>query len=184
MIIPFLCDDMQGAIAVTLERVDDPAVIGKHPSADGFPCCTAEVDYPGMGYRALFGWVQLVRSTDNSSAGAAFDMDPFCLFEDAPSPYAFFGINPTLFDAPSRAKRDPLAWTAHSYLARTPMDDTERRVLPLVSFSWGFNIDSDSRITLQQVQSLTTVDWDAHLPYLGASHPGWVFDEWQPGSEP
>jgi hypothetical protein len=184
VIIPFLCDDMQGAIAVTLERVDDPAVIGKHPSADGFPCCTAEVDYPGKGYRALFGWVQLVRSTDNSSAGAAFDMDPFCLFEDAPSPYAFFGINPTLFDAPSRAKRDPLAWTAHSYLARTPIDDTERRVLPLAGFSWGFNIDSDGRITLQQVQSLTAVDWDAHLPYLGASHPGWVFDEWQPGSEP
>ncbi|MGW4985972.1 hypothetical protein, partial [Streptomyces mirabilis] len=159
MIIPFLRDGMQGAVTVTLERVDDPAAIGKHPSADGFPCCTAEVDYPGKGYRALFGWVQLVRSTDNSSAGAAFDMDPFYLFEDAPSPYAFFGINPTLFDAPSRAKRDPLTWTAHSFLAWTPMDDTERRVLPLAGFSWGFNIDSASRITLQQVQALTAVDW-------------------------
>ncbi|MFD9286247.1 hypothetical protein ACFWD7_55635 [Streptomyces mirabilis] len=64
------------------------------------------------------------------------------------------------------------------------MDDTERRVLPLAGFSWGFNIDSASRITLQQVQALTAVDWVAHLPYFGTSHPGWVFDKWQPGSEP
>ncbi|MFG2987633.1 hypothetical protein ACGFYQ_41790 [Streptomyces sp. NPDC048258] len=180
MIIPFLRDDMQGAVTVTLDCVDDPAAIGKPPSAHGFPCCTAVVDYPGKGYRSLFGWVQLVRSTDNSSSGAAFDMDPFYLFEDAPAPYAFFGINPTLFDAPSRAKRDPLTWTAHSYLAWTPMDDAGRRVLPLAGFSWGFNIDSGGRITLQQVQALTTVDWDAHLPYLDASYPGWAFDKWQP----
>ncbi|MFB7852821.1 hypothetical protein ACFC34_38210 [Streptomyces sp. NPDC056053] len=180
MITSFLRDDMQGSLTVTVEHVDDPAAIGKHPSARDFPSCTAVVDYPGRGYRALFGWVQLVRSTDNSSAGAAFDMDPFYLFEDAPSPYAFFGINPTLFDAPSRARRDPLDWTAHSYLAWTPMDDTERRVLPLVGFSWGFNVDSDGLITLQPVQALSPGDWDAHLPYLGTSYPGWVFDKWQP----
>ncbi|WP_217575340.1 hypothetical protein [Streptomyces sp. GbtcB7] len=64
------------------------------------------------------------------------------------------------------------------------MDDTERRVLPLAGFSWGFNIGSASHITLQQVQTLTAVDRDAHLPYLRTSHPGWVFDKWQPGSEP
>ncbi|MEE1840149.1 MULTISPECIES: hypothetical protein [unclassified Streptomyces] len=180
MITSFLRDNMQGSLAVTVEHVDDPAAIGKHPSARDFPSCTAVVDYPGRGYRALFGWVQLVRSTDNSSAGAAFDMDPFYLFEDAPSPYAFFGINPTLFDAPSRARRDPLDWTAHSYLAWTPMDDTERRVLPLVGFSWGFNVDSDGRITLQPVEALSPGDWDAHLPYLGTSYPGWVFDKWHP----
>ncbi|MFF4227404.1 hypothetical protein ACFYZH_31780 [Streptomyces abikoensis] len=180
MIIPFLRDDMQGAVTVTLERVKDPVAVGKHHSAAGFPCCTAVVAYPGKGYRALFGWVQLVRSTDNSSAGTAFDMDPFYLFEDAPSPYAFFGINPTLFDAPSRAERAALDWSAHSYLAWTPMDDTERRVVPLAGFSWGFNIDSASRITLQEVQALTAADWDAHLPYLGSSYPGWVFDKWQP----
>ncbi|MFD5503997.1 hypothetical protein ACFWJS_30485 [Streptomyces sp. NPDC127061] len=107
-------------------------------------------------------------------------MDPFYLFEDAPSPYAFFGINPTLFDAPSRARRDLLDWTAHSYLAWTPMDDTERRVLPLAGFSWAFNVDSDSRITLHPVQALSPGDRDAHLPYLGTSYPGWAFDKWQP----
>jgi hypothetical protein len=107
-------------------------------------------------------------------------MDPFYLFEDAASPYAFFGINPALFDAPSRAERAALDWTAHSFLAWTPMDDTERRVVPLAGFSWGFNVDAASRITLREVHALTAVDWDAHLPYLSSSHPGWVFDKWQP----
>jgi hypothetical protein len=173
VIIPFSSDDTPGAVAVTVEHVDDPAVIGKPPAARGFPSCTAVVDFPGKGYRALFGWVQLVRSTDGSSAGAAFDMDPFYLFEDAPSPYAFFGVNPTLFDAPSRDERAPLTWTAHSFLARTPMVDDERRVLPLLGFSWGFDVDAAGRIALQQVEALTPGDWDAHVPYLGTSFPGW-----------
>ncbi|MFF4139350.1 hypothetical protein ACFY1B_50105 [Streptomyces mirabilis] len=64
------------------------------------------------------------------------------------------------------------------------MDDTERRVLPLAGFSWGFTIDSASRITLQPVHTVTAVEWEAHLPYLGTSHPGWVFDTWRPDSEP
>ncbi|MGC5411274.1 hypothetical protein ACPXCX_47535, partial [Streptomyces sp. DT225] len=178
--IPFLRDDIAGRVTVTLERVDDPVAVGKHPSSAGFPSCTAVVDYPGKGYRAMFGWVQLVRSTDNSSAGSAFDMDPFYLFEDAPSPYAFFGLNPTLFDAPSRAERAVLDWTAHSFLAWTPMDDTERRVVPLAGFSWGFDIDAAGEIALQGVQALTAEDWAGHLPYLGSSFPGWGFDKWLP----
>lgn len=31
----------------------------------------------------LFGWVQLVRSTDNESGGGEFEVDPFALFGDA-----------------------------------------------------------------------------------------------------
>ncbi|WP_229886860.1 hypothetical protein [Streptomyces subrutilus] len=165
---------------MTVEQVDDPAAIGKHPSTRGFPSCTAVVDYPGPGYRALFGWVQLVRSTDNSSAGDGFDMDPFCLFEDAPSPYAFFGVNPTLFDAPSRDPRQRLDWTAHSYLAWTPLDETERRVLPVAGFSWGFGVGADGRVAPHAVRALAPADWAGHLPRLRAACPGWVFDGWRP----
>ncbi|GGV04684.1 hypothetical protein ACIG0C_33210 [Kitasatospora aureofaciens] len=110
-------------------------------------------------------------------------MDPFYLFEDAPSPYAFFGTNPTLFDAPSRDERASLDWTAHSYLAWTPMDDSERRVVPLAGFSWGFTIDSTGSIALQEVQALGAVNWDEHLTYLRSSHPRWLFDKWQPAQE-
>jgi hypothetical protein len=184
VILPFLRDGVQGAVKVTLERVVDPLAVGKDPSAAGFPSCTAVVDYPGKGYRALFGWVQLVRSTDNSSAGAAFDMDHFYLFEDAPAPYAFFGVNPTLFDAPSRVERAALDWTAHSYLAWTPMTGTERRVVPLAGFSWGFTITSAADITLREPQELTAPDWADHLPYLASSHPAWQFEKWPPQPRP
>lgn len=181
MIIPFSRDGERGTVTVTVECVDDPAVVGKHSEARGFPCCTALVDYPGQGYRALFGWVQLVRSSDNSSGGQDFDMDPFVLFEDAPSPYAFFGVNPTLFDAPSRDEREPLNWLAHSFLAWTPLDHAERRVLPLAGFSWGFDIDATGRIAPRRVRALAPADWEAHLPRLSGCHPGWAFDRWRPG---
>ncbi|MFI6689250.1 hypothetical protein [Streptomyces sp. NPDC050485] len=176
MILPFTRDGETGSVRVTLEQVDEPSTVGKHPESRGFPCCTAAVDHPGRGYRALFGWVQLVRSTDNSSGGVGFDMDPFILFEDAPSPYAFFGISPTLFDAPSRAERKPMAWLAHSFLAWTPLDRAQRHVLPLAGFSWGFDIDATGHITPRPAEALTAADWGGHLPYMGARYPAWNFD--------
>ncbi|MEU0088192.1 hypothetical protein [Streptomyces sp. NPDC006274] len=94
MIASFLRDGTQGSLTVTVEQVDDPAAIGKPPSTRGFPNCTAVVDHPGQGCRALFG--------------------------------------------------------------------------------------AEGRITLRPVQPLAPGDWDAHLPFLGTSCPGWVFDEWQP----
>ncbi len=54
------------------------------PVAEGFPVCTATVEYPATGYRSMLGWVQVVRSTDNESGGDRFELDPFGLFGDAP----------------------------------------------------------------------------------------------------
>ncbi|MEV7402441.1 hypothetical protein AB0N93_18900 [Streptomyces sp. NPDC091267] len=184
MILPFAHDGETGHVTVELEQVDDPLTIGKHPATRGFPCCTTTVEYPGRGYRAMFGWVQFVRSTDNASGGADFEMDPFVLFEDAPSPYAFFGLAPTLFDAPSRAERRSMAWLAHSFLAHTPLDGAERRVLPLAGFSWGFDMDAAGGITVRPATALTTADWDGHVPYLSAAHPAWGFDKWQADERP
>jgi hypothetical protein len=66
-------DGERGRVSVSLTANDDPPEVGKSRDARGFPMCTATVDYPGRGYRALFGWVQLVRSTDNSFDGQAFE---------------------------------------------------------------------------------------------------------------
>ncbi|HCA86008.1 MAG TPA: hypothetical protein DEQ61_11220 [Streptomyces sp.] len=178
MILPFVHEGVAGTVTVSVERVDEPEAVGKFPGARGFPCCSAVVDHPGRGYRAMFGWVQLVQSTDSASRGKAFEMDPFFLFEDAPSPYAFFGIKPTLFDAPSRDEREPLVWLAHSFLARTPLEQAERHVVPLAGFSWGFEIDEAGQIAPHRVRALAAGDWDAHRPYLSACHPGWSFEQW------
>lgn len=83
--------------------------------------------------------VQLVRSTDNESSGEQFEIDPFALFGDAPSPYCWFGIELTLFDAPSRPEILPSEWVAHSFLGTTPMaevmDGNPRRVVPVLGLS-------------------------------------------------
>src|SRR5690242_13943191 len=79
----FEWDGLSGGIHVDCIPNDDPVEYGTVVNdAFGFPVCTATVRYPRRGYRAMFGWVQLVRSTDNLSGGAEFEIDPLALFGD------------------------------------------------------------------------------------------------------
>ncbi len=170
-----------GMVHVECVPNTDPEFYGCwSPVAEGFPVCTATVDYPARGYRSMLGWVQVVRSTDNESGGVRFELDPFGLFGDAPSPYCWYGQRPTLFDAPSRSVREPLEWIAHSFLAVTPLDEVAerkaRRVVPLVGFSWGFT-DTASSVTLINIEVLTDGEWAMHLDILRQGYPMWVFAE-------
>ena len=128
----------------------------------------------------MFGWVQLVRSTDNESGGESYELDPFALFGDAPSPYCFYGTRPILFDAPSRAVRRPLEWVAQTFLATTPLDEVAqmkpRRVVPLLGFSWGFT-DDGSMVTLHDPAVVADQAWDVHLDLLRRTYPWWHFSE-------
>jgi hypothetical protein len=95
-------------IAASVTRNTDPDAIGYFllggglptDAARGFPVCRATVTYQADGYAAVFGWTQMVCSTD--SAPDRFEMDPIALYQQIPTPYAVFGIRPELFDAPSR----------------------------------------------------------------------------------
>ncbi len=170
-----------GAVHVECIPNSDPASYGCWWSvAQGFPVCTATVDYPARGYHSMFGWVQVVRSTDNESGGVRFEVDPFGLFGDTPSPYCWYGQRPILFDAPSRSVREPLEWVAHSFLATTPLDEVAqlraRRVVPLVGFSWGFT-ETASSVKLSNIEVLTDREWMMHLDVLRQEYPMWVFSE-------
>ena len=170
-----------GRVHVECVANEDPDFYGCWWSvAKGFPVCTATVDYPARGYRSMLGWVQLVRSTDNESGGVRFELDPFGLFGDAPSPYCWYGQRPILFDAPSRSVRDSLEWVAHSFLAATPLDEVAqlqaRRVVPLLGFSWGFT-DTSRTVTLDDVEVLRDSEWTMHLDLLRQGYPMWVFSE-------
>ena len=171
----------RGKIRVRCGAVADPTTIGQTPDAEGFPICLATVLYPGQGYDAFFGWVQLVRSSDNRLAGGGFEMDPFLIHQDAPTPYAFYGHLPTLFDAPSRSRRGELTWIAHSFLGVTPFDPEmlsdlhQRSVVPLVGFSWGFNMSAHAKIEVSRVEPLVESDWVSHLPLLERAYSTWKF---------
>ena len=107
---------------------------------------------------------------------ANFGVDRFPLFADSASPYAYFGMTPTLFDAPSTASRSPMQWTAHSFLAATPWYPLTRQVVPLLGFAWGFTIDEHSAIALHSLARLSASDWTSHISLLRASCPSWMFD--------
>jgi hypothetical protein len=164
-------------------RIVVSVVPNSEPSAKGFPTCTAVVECQSEGYDAFFGWVQLVKSTDNVSGGAESEMDPFFLFQDAPNPYCFFGHKPILFDAPFRQRKEPMKWLAHSFLGFTPvtpellMDLENRRVSCLLGFSWGFDVDMQGDVAIRTTARLNAVDWNGHLPILRRNYPTWRIDE-------
>ena len=60
--------------------------------AVGFPVCSAGVIYPADGYAAIFGWTQMVRSSDSASPN--FEMDPIAIYADVPTPFAWYGLKP------------------------------------------------------------------------------------------
>jgi hypothetical protein len=187
----FMWEGLKGDVHVECIANDDPARWGTALSdAFGFPVCTARVSYPRVGYRAMFGWVQLVRSTDNASAGTAFEIDPLALFGDVRNPYCWYGTEPTLFDSPCRADRAPMEWRCRSVLATTPISEVmelkPRRVVPLVGFNWGFDIVSDRSIVLAPVIPLSDEDWTEVLPVLRVEYPEpyWVFADELKGWEP
>lgn len=165
-----------GRVSVVCEPNDDPEAVGKGADARGFPMCTATIAFPGRGYRSLLGWIQLVRSTDNESSGAAFEIDPARFFEDSRAPFCFYGFAPTLFDAPSRDDRSELDWVAHTFLAFVPRDrGSTKAAVPLLGFSWGFRIDDRGTITLARPGRLSAEDWLGHVPYLKRTYPTWSF---------
>jgi hypothetical protein len=172
---------VSGLVAVSVSRSTDPDAIGYRlltgglPAdfAAGFPVCRATVTYPADGYAAVFGWTQLIRSTDSAAPG--FEMDPIAIYRDVPTPYAWYGTRPELFDAPSRESRDDVTWEAHSFLCISPDAVITRRVQAIGGFSWGFTIAS-AQITLTPPARLASEEWDRHLSLLRARYPQWAFD--------
>jgi hypothetical protein len=69
-----------GEVEVDIAANDDPSSLGCYEAHRDFPVCTATIRYTGKGYQAMFGWVQLVQSTDAKTSG--FEMDPYFLFPD------------------------------------------------------------------------------------------------------
>jgi hypothetical protein len=175
LVLPFRARGHDGQVSITLARNDDPLSIGCDASAVDFPACTATVEFDGVGYNALFGWVQLVGETTPPGSRREFAVDPLQVFEGIESPYAWYGLSPTLFDGPSRRDRHiPLDWLALSFLCFSPTKPMSRDVAPLVGFSWGFIIGAED-ITVVEPLPLTAADWDTQRDLLSQQSPRWRF---------
>src|SRR5437762_13640817 len=136
MRLPFSLRDIAGSVEVTVDTTREPRDLGAPPEAVGLAHCQATITYTGKGYASLLGWIQLVRSTDNDSQGQRFEMDPLTFVGEVPHPFGFYGIKPTLFDAPSRSSRANLHWLADCVPCHIA-DDEQRSPSAIWGFSWG-----------------------------------------------
>jgi hypothetical protein len=171
MRLEFTLRQLPGFVDVTLVPNVEPEALGCRASGFGFPVCTATVSFEGQGYAAALGWIQLVRSTDGPGPGVQFEMDPYEPLGTLPHPFCWFGFAPMLFDAPSRARRDDLDWTANSFLAFIGEPHEVRAIL---GFSWGFVV-REQVVVIEDAAPLAADTWAAHLPLLRHAHPSWRF---------
>jgi hypothetical protein len=179
--IPFTLRGIPGSIELSIGENVDPRSVGFElftdelsvDAARGFPICRAGVRYAADGYAAVFGWTQMVRSTD---AGNLFEMDPIAIYDSVATPFAWFGVKPEAFDAPSRQSRYELDWEAHCFLCISPDAVLTKRVQAVAGFSWGFTVRT-SEIGFAAPRGLDGDDWDGHLPLLRGCYPAWTFDE-------
>lgn len=175
MDVDFSLRGSPGRIQVTYRRNDDPALVGSGPGSAGFPWCHASVDFPAQGYDAVLGWVQLVRSDDNASRGAEYEIDPLAFLGDVPHPFCWLGLAPQLFDAPSRSPLSDMTWRARSFLCVPDGEPGAMEVHALTGFGWGFDVRG-SDIALVEPYALEPQDWDSHLPTLTGLYPAWRFE--------
>lgn len=173
--IPFTARDALGRITAQVAEVVDPTAVGQVSDAAGFPVCRASVDFELDGYDGLLGWVQLVGTATEASGEPVFTVDPLEVMEGADVPFAFYGLEPRLFDAPYRSDRSRrLDWLAHSFLCFAPSRPMAREVQAVAGFSWGFVL-SDGVVTSVHPEVLGPADWSRHLEVLSESFPTWAF---------
>jgi hypothetical protein len=179
--IPFTLRGIPGSIGLSIVENTDPARVGYElfgggatvDAARGFPICRANVRYAAEGYAAVFGWTQMVRSTD---AADRFEMDPIAIYESVATPFAWYGVKPEAFDAPSRETRYEMEWEAQCFLCVAPDAVLTPRVAAVAGFSWGFVV-TQSDIHFAAPRILRASDWNSHLPLLRDSYPAWTFDD-------
>jgi hypothetical protein len=178
--LPFSLRGSTGIVAVTVESNPSGDSYEVLPGAfdrdvpRGIPISTAKIEYPRQGYGAVFGWIQVVRASDGASA-EDFEMDPTALYRNMQTPYGWFGIKPTLFDAPPRPTRDDMAWMCQSYLCFTPNAVVGPHVRAVAGFEWGFVVRRDT-VTVRKPLSLSADAWNDRVPLLQDRYRGWTFD--------
>lgn len=184
--IRFALRGLNGRVEVLRTANDDPRRWGYHlleaalgfppEKAEGFPVVSAKVRYPGEGYGAAMGWVQVVwmREADGGEEQAIVDKPP--QLADDGSPYCYWGPEPSFFDAPSTTARLEL-WSAHAFLVASPDAVMTKEVRPVCGFSWGFsNTGLDPEAA--PVRPIGDEAWSAARDVLARSYPAWSFGAW------
>jgi hypothetical protein len=181
-----------GSVTASVEADNDPSKHGLQlifPDQDtnalkGFPVCEATVTTAGTrGYGSMYGWIQMVRSGQPSSISAAlWEMDPIPILADSNIPFAWFGPEPKLFDAPMRIGVQELDWTCHSFLVYIEDALMSKDLKPVLGFEWGFELHNGEP-KLKELRELQLSAWNEHLGLLESSFTEWRFNRYEGGSD-
>ena len=175
----FHLSGLRGEVRVVYGVNSDPAHWGYEllgldfPSAvaNGFPVLRADVTYEGDGYAATLGWVQVVWMRGGE------EHEPRVLVDVAPQligtgfPYVCFGIEPTMFDAPSTTESE-VDWVARTFLTASPDRLMTRIIEPILGLRWGYVL----RGGVPELRDLTRADdrdWQEARSVLADHFPSW-----------
>lgn len=129
------------------------------------------MSFPGDGYTAAMGWIQLLRYGGERDEVVEVDLPP--QLSDANAPYYCWGMCPTFFDAPSTT-REGVTWTADTFLTASPDALMTRTVQPVCGFWWGYTTQQRPPGVLP-IELLDAKAWNPVRAELKAHYPGWDF---------
>jgi hypothetical protein len=88
-------------------------------------------------------------------------------------PYVSFGIEPTMFDAPSTTDAE-VDWLARSFLTASPDRLMTRIVEPILGLRWGYVLRG-AVPRLKDLARASDEDWQEARSVLAARFPEWEF---------
>jgi hypothetical protein len=170
--LPFRWAGRQGEVQVEIRENDDPVALGCEDWARGFPVCRAKITPESQGYADMLGWIQIV---DDSWHADGFHADGFEPLGSLPHPFGYYGVSPTLFDAP-HYDGENFDFLAHSFLCGLGGELLEFRyeARAVLGFSWGCT-KRGPKIEFHDLEPLAAASWDDHREYLVQSFPKWTF---------
>jgi hypothetical protein len=170
--LPFRWAGSEGEVQIEIRENDDPASLGCEDFARGFPVIRATIEHSSRGYADMLGWVQLV---EDSYHGGGFHADGFEPLGTLPHPFGFYGVAPTLFDAP-HFDGENFDFFAHTFLCGLggKLLEFRHEARAVLGFSWGCRKRGDE-IELLEPRALGPGAWDSHRDYLKQSFPRWTF---------
>jgi hypothetical protein len=182
LIMPFRLRGYDGRVSVCYAEDRDPARWGFDllnlpfdlALAQGYPVCEARIAYAGPGYRAMMGWIQLITNRDPATGHDETSIDLFPIFGELDSPFAVFGVAPTMFDSPANPDHETEDWIADIFLAVSPDIGGTRRVAALLGFRWGYAL-RNRHATPLPVERIGPDAWDAHQAVLRGRFADWEF---------
>jgi hypothetical protein len=170
--LPFHWAGSEGEVQVEIRANDDPAALGCEEFARGFPVIRATISPLSQGYADMLGWIQLV---DDSWHRNGFHADGFEPLGHLSHPFGFYGISPTLFDAP-HFDGENFDFIAHTFLCGLggKLLEFRHEARAILGFSWGCR-KRGSEIELLGPEPLSADDWNDHREYLARMFPTWTF---------